>query len=202
MSASLSPFALMPDVPMRTVSAAPVPLTEIVSRWDGDSPPDIRSISNSISDVPVPSAVAPGAKPPLARSIRAPWPPSAPVTAILSVFATVAVPHCTPSTSIWPPAVRAIVAASAAPVIVTEAVPELNVQVDGGACPRSAEQEPGEEREDKRGGADNACPGVVPDLICHGSSVSRGKWESGGPNLRRRAYQPLIAVRACVVPSR
>ncbi len=128
MSASLSPFALTPDVPMRTVSAAPVPLTEIVSRWDGDSPPNIRSISNSISDVPVPSAVAPGAKPPLARSIRAPWPPSAPVTAILSVFATVAVPHCTPSTSIWPPAVRAIVAASAAPVIVTEAVPELNVQ--------------------------------------------------------------------------
>ena len=104
MSASSSPFALMPSVPIRIVSAAPVPLIETVSGCAVVSLPVIRSISNSISDVPVPSAVAPGAKPPLARSIRAVWAPSAPATVILSVFVTVAVPHWAPPTWIWPPA--------------------------------------------------------------------------------------------------
>ena len=119
----------MPSVPIRTVSAAPVPVIETLSGCAVVSLPVIRSISISISDVPVPSAVAPGAKPPLARSNRAAWAPSAPATVILSVFVTVAVPHCTPPTWIWPPAVRAIVAASFGAVIVTDTVPALNVQL-------------------------------------------------------------------------
>ena len=65
MSASLSPFALMPSVPIRSVSAAPVPVIETRSGWAVVSLPVIRSISSSISDVPVPSAVAPGREAPV-----------------------------------------------------------------------------------------------------------------------------------------
>ncbi len=119
----------MPSVPSRSVSAAPVPLIATLSGCAVVSLPVIRSISNSISDAPVPSAVAPGAKPPLARSIRAAWAPSAPATVILSVFVTVAAPHCAPPTSIWPPGVRAIVAPSLGAVIATDTVPALKVQL-------------------------------------------------------------------------
>ena len=162
MSASSSPFALMPSVPIRIVSAAPVPVIETLSGCAVVSLPVIRSISNSISDVPVPSAVAPGAKPPLARSIRAAWAPSAPATVILSVFVTVAVPHCVPPTAIWPPVARAIVAASFGAVIVTETVPALNVQLTAAPAGAPAKSRRGEERE----ASGDEAKDVVSDRLC------------------------------------
>src|SRR5688500_15492901 len=61
---------------------------------------------SSMSEVPVASAVLPGAKPPLARLRVRFWAAASPVTLIVSVLAVVAVPQLTPSVWMAPAAVR------------------------------------------------------------------------------------------------
>jgi hypothetical protein len=128
MSASSSAFRLTPSVPNRNVSAPPVPFTETMSRWELVSPNAPRSISSSISDAPVPSTAAPGASGPLLRSMRAAWPPGAPVTVILSVFVTVAAPQGEPPTRMLPATERESRAASPGALTVTAAVPAAKLQ--------------------------------------------------------------------------
>ena len=91
-----------------------------------------RSMANSISETPEPSAVAPGANEPPLRSMLTVSDPVLPETTIVLVVAVVAVPHWAAPNMIRPafaPVPTAIEAVSPAALMLTVAVPAANAQL-------------------------------------------------------------------------